>query len=401
MGLSRDNQPAGNREYTSISRYKNLILNVLMIFSILFFLGLVPFGSLGWSGAQAQTESSATRLAALLDQARSHLKEAKQLGAKGDLPRAYRNAEAAFKEAEDLVKADTVADHEKQLFLTELVSQTELLLARARFLAQIKDQKNPWEAVLDRYDQAVQDIALAARITLPEALTGPAASAALADSLQGRMQHQQVLVDSLLVANRHYNHRFDQLAAHRDSALTSLQVEINHLRHSLWDTELRAGMAEADRSAAEADLNVRRQREFAIHQINADFGPDEAEVLVSPEGDIIIRVFGFAFPVGSAELTDSKMDLIDKLATAVSLFQVDLLRVEGHTDNTGSRDHNLRLSRRRAETVAGHLTAQINLPPAQIETVGFGSDRPIAANSSAEGRARNRRIDVIIHPQGD
>ena len=72
------------------------------------------------------------------------------------------------------------------------------------------------------------------------------------------------------------------------------------------------------------------------------------------------------------------------------------VRIEGHTDDTGSRDANLRLSRRRAETVARVLEQELGLDVESVVTEGMGPDRPIALNSTAAGRARNRRIDVVI-----
>jgi len=73
--------------------------------------------------------------------------------------------------------------------------------------------------------------------------------------------------------------------------------------------------------------------------------------------------------------------------------------IEGHTDNTGTRDANLRLSRRRAETVARLLEGKLNWETNSIVTEGIGPDRPIANNGTAKGRAHNRRIDVVISPR--
>jgi outer membrane protein OmpA-like peptidoglycan-associated protein len=173
-------------------------------------------------------------------------------------------------------------------------------------------------------------------------------------------------------------------------------VELSSLRRNLWETQLRAGMAEADRSAAESDLEQVRERQEAVRSLGAQFGPQEAEVLLTPQGDIIIRVFGLAFGVGSAQLQEEHSPLLDKLSAAVERFPDRSLRVEGHTDDTGGREANLRLSRRRAETVAALLASRLGRDPASIETEGAGPDRPIASNATPEGRARNRRIDLIL-----
>ncbi len=127
-------------------------------------------------------------------------------------------------------------------------------------------------------------------------------------------------------------------------------------------------------------------------------GPGEGEILLSAAGDIMMRLHGMAFAVGSAELKPGQEVLLDKVADAIRLFPGARVRVEGNTDDTGSRQANLRLSRRRAETVAGLLEARLGLAADSIAREGYGPDRPIALNDSPEGRARNRRIDVMLSP---
>ncbi len=67
----------------------------------------------------------------------------------------------------------------------------------------------------------------------------------------------------------------------------------------------------------------------------------------------------------------------------------------GHTDATGSDEHNLELSRRRAQSVAGYLATQ-NVDSARVATEGYGKSQPIADNDTVEGRAQNRRVEVAI-----
>jgi outer membrane protein OmpA-like peptidoglycan-associated protein len=71
------------------------------------------------------------------------------------------------------------------------------------------------------------------------------------------------------------------------------------------------------------------------------------------------------------------------------------VRIEGHTDATGNDDANMTLSKQRAESVKGYLT-QHGVSPAQLETAGFGASRPVADNETAEGRAQNRRTELVI-----
>jgi outer membrane protein OmpA-like peptidoglycan-associated protein len=72
--------------------------------------------------------------------------------------------------------------------------------------------------------------------------------------------------------------------------------------------------------------------------------------------------------------------------------------VEGHTDSYGSDASNLNLSQERADAVKAYLLANMSMDPSRIEAIGYGESKPIANNETAEGRAKNRRIEIVIHP---
>ena len=170
-----------------------------------------------------------------------------------------------------------------------------------------------------------------------------------------------------------------------------------HLSHVARND--RSGVAEADRSAAESVLTAKQQREEAITALRSSFEPEEAEIMLTPAGGAILRMFGIAFAVGSSELQTDQSALLAKVVEVIKVFPGALLRVEGHTDNTGSRQANLRLSRRRAEAVARVLEEKLGLGHGVVSTEGFGPDHPLALNATSEGRKLNRRIDVIIDVQ--
>ncbi len=71
------------------------------------------------------------------------------------------------------------------------------------------------------------------------------------------------------------------------------------------------------------------------------------------------------------------------------------IEIEGHADSTGSEEHNLRLSERRAESVHAYLSQQ-GIGRTVVGTVGFGEERPVATNGTAAGRQLNRRVEIIV-----
>jgi OOP family OmpA-OmpF porin len=112
--------------------------------------------------------------------------------------------------------------------------------------------------------------------------------------------------------------------------------------------------------------------------------------------DLIMQANKVMFQTGSASISRESGETLDKIM-AVSETCADSLRFEigGHTDNTGTRDANIALSRARAQAVANYMvTAEFN--SARLIVEGYGPDRPSADNATPEGRADNRRIEFII-----
>lgn len=128
------------------------------------------------------------------------------------------------------------------------------------------------------------------------------------------------------------------------------------------------------------------------------FESNEAEVYKQGE-KLLIRLKGIQFPVGQYVIMPDSFSLMSKVQRAVRLFGEPTLVVEGHTDSTGSDAMNKTLSQRRADSVREYLVANGVVQNEKIKAVGFGSSRPLASNENSEGRALNRRIDLVIQPR--
>ena len=73
-----------------------------------------------------------------------------------------------------------------------------------------------------------------------------------------------------------------------------------------------------------------------------------------------------------------------------------MVTIEGHTDSTGSAQTNKVLSQKRAEAVKTYLVANRTLPENRIRATGYGPDKPLAPNTTAEGRRKNRRVEIVV-----
>jgi len=102
-----------------------------------------------------------------------------------------------------------------------------------------------------------------------------------------------------------------------------------------------------------------------------------------------------AFEVDSAQIKPGFYSTLDKIASVVNKYGQTQLVISGHTDNTGSAAYNQELSERRADSVRNYLL-DANVYPPRMSTIGYGESRPIATNSTPEGRRLNRRVDINI-----
>jgi outer membrane protein OmpA-like peptidoglycan-associated protein len=120
--------------------------------------------------------------------------------------------------------------------------------------------------------------------------------------------------------------------------------------------------------------------------------PDKARIL----GCQITIKEKVQFKSGSAKLLPASYDLLDEVAGILKANpQLGLIRIEGHTDDKGSDELNLKLSQERAESVLAYLVEK-GVEESRLKAVGFGEGKPIADNATAEGRGKNRRVEFHI-----
>jgi outer membrane protein OmpA-like peptidoglycan-associated protein len=113
------------------------------------------------------------------------------------------------------------------------------------------------------------------------------------------------------------------------------------------------------------------------------------------EGYVLNLPGPLLFETGSDVLNDSAKVRLASLAADLHKLEIRKLRLFGHTDNVGSAEFNRTLSGKRAEAVAHAISAH-GFTPENLERRGFGFDRPLVSNETPEGRAKNRRVAIIV-----
>lgn len=137
--------------------------------------------------------------------------------------------------------------------------------------------------------------------------------------------------------------------------------------------------------------------EWVRQVIRIDFlGHEElSKMEVDLEGDCRVRVPGVYFEFDSDVLNPASEPALRLASTILQRHPDWTVAVEGHTDIVGNRSYNLDLSSRRAQAFKTALVDRFGIEPARLATAGYGFDRPVATNDTVEGRAENRRVELV------
>jgi outer membrane protein OmpA-like peptidoglycan-associated protein len=107
------------------------------------------------------------------------------------------------------------------------------------------------------------------------------------------------------------------------------------------------------------------------------------------------KSYSIEFETGSDVIKPVSYKMLDEIYNSAVIAENLKLGVYGHTDNVGTDSKNIPLSERRANAVKAYLLKK-GISQAQIETKGYGATKPIADNSTAAGKARNRRVEIVL-----
>ncbi len=188
-------------------------------------------------------------------------------------------------------------------------------------------------------------------------------------------------------------------------AIQILQKEAAGLKQDLKDKEEQLIILESqlgDLKSKEATLSMVMEQQKLMKdkflKVEQSFNSEEAQV--TRIGDqVVIRLYGLSFPVGKAIINSEYFGLLGKVIKAIEVYPECGIAVEGHTDSWGGDKANHKLSTERAEAVREYLLSTAEIDNVRITAVGYGETKPIASNETKEGRRKNRRIEVVIHPK--
>jgi outer membrane protein OmpA-like peptidoglycan-associated protein len=167
------------------------------------------------------------------------------------------------------------------------------------------------------------------------------------------------------------------------------------------DSRAQAGIQQVQAKAAEVDQKAQAAGQQAAEaQTLADSATHRVDTLSSTVANLdnyrVVTETSVHFGFNKDNLTKNAKQALDQLATDVQNTKGYIITVEGGTDSVGGKDYNYQLSERRADSVIQYLASQHSIPAHKIYLIGLGKDKPIEANNTREGRAKNRRVDVRL-----
>ena len=178
--------------------------------------------------------------------------------------------------------------------------------------------------------------------------------------------------------------------------LEALSANVGNLKQNLKTTqstlmESESALVLQNQELEKSSRQVRFQ--YAMDQAVKEF-PDKEASVYQQGSKLIFRLKKINFASGSATIPAASKPLLSKINHIIKSVGAELVAVEGHTDSIGSAELNKVLSTKRAISVANYLAALAG--GYKIGYLGYGESRPIASNETKEGRAINRRVDLVV-----
>lgn len=217
-----------------------------------------------------------------------------------------------------------------------------------------------------------------------------------ADAEAARQQAEQARAQAEQAKAEAEKARQEALAAAQEAARQKEEAE-KAKAEALAQQQALAAEADKAKAAAAESENLRQQaekekaelRSRLLQQLNTILATrDSARGLIANMSDVLFRT-------GSFELLPAARERLAKVSGIILAYPSLHLAVEGHTDSVGSEEYNQNLSEQRANAVRDYFVQQ-GIPAASVEAHGFGKTEPIASNDTSEGRAQNRRVELVL-----
>ena len=284
-------------------------------------------------------------------------------------------------------QAQALDAREQAMTAREQLSRSQQQLSDARMQASAAQEQ--LMGLQQRAQQAQQDAAAAQERAAAAGLSAEAAETARREAEESR-RRAEALAEQAQTARA----EAERTSSAAEAAASALESQKRQLETRVGETEAEKRQLETRVGQTEAEnARLRKEREDLTAQVRTALS-SVAQITQTARG-VVVNLPDILFDTNKATLKQNAQVAMGKLAGIVSVFPNINLRIEGHTDSTGTDAINDRLSRERAASVMAFLKAQ-GVAAARLSAEGYGSKIPVADNGTVEGRARNRRVEIIL-----
>lgn len=202
-------------------------------------------------------------------------------------------------------------------------------------------------------------------------------------------RHDAEIARMMLVAQQEEAKR-----AYERANQAEIEAQNSKDQQAILQQETEAAKRYALAQAEEADL-AKQEAELALEEADSLRRKLNSIATQKTDKGLMMTLGDFVFDSSKASIKQEAVDNFSKVVEFINSYPDNNVRIEGHTDSSGSNQLNLKLSQRRADAVKA-LLIQNGITSSQIESVGMGEDFPIAENTTNKGKAKNRRVEIII-----
>ncbi len=199
-----------------------------------------------------------------------------------------------------------------------------------------------------------------------------------------------------LKAKQEFGDKQGEIAKTAQGALVKTREQLSEAERAQAQQAQLASAESTAREEADRKAVASEEKAAASEQKAKEANDALAKLAAKDEarGMVITLSGSVLFRSNDATLLPAAQSRLDQVAEALVAKGQDVV-IEGHTDSKGSQSSNMNLSQRRAESVRSYLVSR-GFPGEKILARGMGPDRPVAENTSTEGRANNRRVEIVI-----
>ena len=180
--------------------------------------------------------------------------------------------------------------------------------------------------------------------------------------------------------------------ARAEAMVIEQELETRRREKAQLEAQIRASREKARKS--EQESKALSQQKARLATLLRRSMSEVAQTRDSAQG-VVLSLPDILFDLNQAELKQDAEVVLAKLAGILLVMNEFQIRVEGYTDSSGTPDYNKKLSKKRADAVAQFMADQ-GIDPKRASAIGYGVEKPIADNSTPEGRKQNRRVEIVL-----